>query len=230
MRVVAGGAGHLPLAEWHVTAPHLLGPLLKVTGAARLDLRSLGQLVLRRDVFHHLVAIRAGDVARLVAAALPEDPGALGVAVEAHLVPLCYGSGVVLGEGDQPALALASPRLYVSLARAVAVLAGVLLSGGASLEEEDAPHPGLGELVVLLLVAALARLRADVVAVGRHRGRARGRRRRGGLLCGRRDRAPQDESDGEGCHSEADCEDDPPAAADHDISPPPSLGTTGRVG
>src|SRR5262245_46901006 len=141
-----------------------------MAGATGLDLVRLGQLVPRGDVVHQRVAAGAGDVAGLVGAALPEDPLALGVAVEADLVALRDRRGIVLGERDQPALSLATARLHVRLAGTMAVLAGVLLVGVARLEEEDASHPGPGELVVCLCVAALAGLRTHVVAVGGGRG------------------------------------------------------------
>src|SRR4029450_7153486 len=147
VRIVARGAGHLPLAHRHVRAPHRLRALLQMTGAAGLDLVVLGELMLRRDVLHQRVAVGTGHIARLVTAPLPEDPGPLGMALEAHGVALFHRRGIVPGEGDEPALALAAPRLHMRLTGTVAVLAGVLLARGARLEEEEAPHPGLGELV-----------------------------------------------------------------------------------
>src|SRR5690242_14261550 len=177
VRVVARGAGHLPLAQRHVRRPHRLGPPLDVAAAAGLDHRLLGELEAWGDVLHDLVAVRAGHVPRLVRATLPEDARALGVAREAHRVALLHRGGVVLREGDQASLALAPARVHVLLAGPVAVLAGVGLVRVARLLEEDAPHPGVGELVERFLVAPLAGLGADVVVAGGHRGRRRRRRR-----------------------------------------------------
>src|SRR6266508_430134 len=190
VRVVARGAGHLALAHRHVGAPHRLGALLEVAGSAGLDLVGLGELALLRHGLHHLVAVGAGDVAGLVAAALPEDPGALGVAVEAHGVPLLHGRLVVPGERDQAALALAATRVHVRLPGAVAALAGVGLVRVPRLEEEEASHPGLGALVERLLVTTLAGLRADIVTV--RRGGRGGRRLRGLLGLGGEVKAEND--------------------------------------
>src|SRR5499433_2410282 len=136
VRAVTRATRHLAFPHRHVGGAHGLGTLLLVAGAAGLDLVHPGELVLRADVVHQGVAVGAGDVTGLVAAALPEDALALRVAVEADLVALQDGRGIVLGERDEPALALASARLHVRLARSVAVLARVLLGGVAGLVEE----------------------------------------------------------------------------------------------
>src|SRR3984893_15032166 len=177
VRIVARRARHLAFAERHVGAPHRLGPLLDVAAAARFDLGGLGELMLGRDVLHHLVTVGAGHVARLVRAPLPEDPGAFGVAVEADLIPLLHRGAIILREGDEAALALASPGLYMGLPGTVAALAGVAFLWIAGLVQEEASHASLGERPEGLLVAALAGLRPDV-ATGRARG-PRGRRRHG---------------------------------------------------
>src|SRR6476661_971291 len=160
VRIVTRGAGHLALAERHVRRPHRLGPSLDVAAAAGLDDGFLRELVTGGDVLHDLVAVRAGHVPRLVRAPLPEETGALGVARQAHRVPLLHRGGVVLREGDQASLALAPARVHVVLAGPVTVLAGVGLIRVAGLLEEDAPHPRVGELVERFLVAPLAGLGA----------------------------------------------------------------------
>src|SRR5215472_11100392 len=171
---VARATRHLAFAHRHVGGAHGLGALLQVAGAAGLDLVLAGQLVLLADVVHEGVAVGAGHVAGLVAAAFPEDAFALGVAVEADLVTLQDRRGIVLGEGDETPYPLASARFHVGLPRAVTVLAGVLLVGVAGLVEEKTAHARLGELVPRLVVAALAGLRPHVVIGGR-RGSGRGR-------------------------------------------------------
>src|SRR3990170_1140659 len=216
VRVVARGAGHLALAHRHVRAPHRLGSLLEVAGAAGLDLGGLGELALRRGVLHQLVAVGAGHVAGLVAAPLPEDPGALGVTVEADRVPLLHRRLVVLREGDHPAHALAAARVHVRLAWAVAALAGAGLLGTARLEEEEAPHPGLGELAERLLVTALAGLRADVVAV---RGCGRGGGRLCRLLGVGGERKAEDDPGAEQRRRRGDPREQPPPLTGHRVTP-----------
>src|SRR5262249_45303421 len=167
VRAVTRGTRHLAFAHRHVGGAHGLGTLLQVARAAGLDLVHPGELVPRADVVHQGVAVGAGHVAGLVTAALPEDALALGVTVDADLVAFRVGRGFFFGNRDAPALALASARLHVRFAGAMAVLARVLLGGVAGLVEEQTSHPRLGELVPRLLVAALAGLRPDVIAVGR---------------------------------------------------------------
>src|SRR5215813_11730541 len=127
-----------------------------MAGAARLDDRLLGELVLRRDVFHDRVAVGAREVAGLVGAALPEEPGTLRMAREADLVALHERRLVVLCEGDQPAHAFAAPRLGVSFAGPVAGLACQPFRAVARLVEEEAAHPRLRERLRLVLMATLA--------------------------------------------------------------------------
>src|SRR5262245_14332749 len=225
MRAVARATRHLAFAYRHVGGAHGLGALLQVAGAAGLDLVHLGQLVPRADVVHQGVAIGARDVAGLMAAALPEDAFALGVAVEADLVALQDRRGIVLGKRDEAALALASARLHVGLPGAVAVLAGVLRVGVAGLVEEEPAHPRLGELVPCLLVAALASVRPHVVVGGR-RGSGGGRlgrllgddQRLGRLLGGGRRRQTEQEAHAERGEREADHEKQAPALIGHDRS------------
>src|SRR5215472_16755829 len=71
VRAVTRGTRHLAFAYRHVGRAHRLGTLLLVAGAACLDLVHPGELVSRADVIHQGVAVGAGDVTGLVAAALP---------------------------------------------------------------------------------------------------------------------------------------------------------------
>src|SRR6266540_4749869 len=96
-------------------------------------------------ILHHLVATRARDVARLVRAALPEDPGPLGVTGETDLVPLIDRRRVVLRERDHAPGDFRAAGLDVRLARAMAVLAGEALLGVARLVEEETTHLGVRE-------------------------------------------------------------------------------------
>src|SRR5262249_26304317 len=123
VRAVARATRHLAFAYRHVGGAHGLRALLQVAGAAGLDLVHPSQLVPRADVVHESVAVGAGQVAGLVAAALPEEAFALGGAVEADLVALQDRRGIVLRERDEAPLPLPPARLHVRLTGAVAVLA-----------------------------------------------------------------------------------------------------------
>ena len=106
-------------------------------------------------------------VARLVGAAVPEQPGQPLVALEADRVPELDRLLALLGEGHRHGGRAA--RLHVRLAGAVARLAPQALLLGPGLVEEDLAHLGVTEAVERRLVAGLAQLRADVL-VGRRRG------------------------------------------------------------
>src|SRR5262245_1091394 len=218
---MARATRHLAFAHRHVRGAHGLGALLQVAGAAGLDLVLAGELVLLADVVHEGVAVGAGHVAGLVAAALPEDAFALRVAVEAHLVTLQNGGGIVLREGDETPDPLASTRFHVGLSRAVTVFAGVLLVDVAGLVEEETAHACLGELVPRLLVAALAGLRPHVIVGARRRssggrlGRLLGDDQRLGLLSGGRRRQAEQEANRERSEGEADHQKQVPAVVGH---------------
>src|SRR5712691_9492137 len=144
VRVVARRARHLALAERHVRIAQLLRALAEVAGPARVHHSRLGELVAGRDVLHDRVTARARDVARLVAAALPEEAGALRVAREALRIALIDRGGVLLGEGDQPADDLPA-RIPVGFAGPVAALAAHALPRRARVLEEETSHVSLRE-------------------------------------------------------------------------------------
>jgi hypothetical protein len=105
------------------------------------------------------------------------------MAREADLVPLLHRRGVVFGECDHAADALAAARFGVRPARSVAILAGQPLEHVAGLLEEEPAHLRVREPVPGVLVTALAGLRAGVS--GRQFGGGRRRWRRGDWLLGR---------------------------------------------
>src|SRR5438093_8994137 len=162
---------------------------------------NLSEPVSRGDVFHDLVAVGAGDAARLVGAPLPEEPRPFRVAGETHGVALLDRRLVVPREGDQPADALAAARLRVRLAGAVAALTGQPLPHVPRLLQEEAPHLCVLELRELLLMTRLAGLGADVAGrggggLGLGGGRALlSRSRRPGAQDDERDRCSNGEAD-----------------------------------
>src|SRR5712691_7076553 len=198
VRVVARRARHLALAERHVGIAQLLRALPEVAGPARVHHSRLGELVAGRDVLHDRVTARARDVARLVAAALPEEAGALRVAREALRIALIDRGGVLLGEGDQSADDLPA-RIPVGFAGPMAALASHTLPRGARMLEEETSHVGLGECLERRLVTFLAGVcpgvglggDGGVGALG-GRGSPGGRPSPGGAVPRRRARGEQD--------------------------------------
>src|SRR5262249_44860357 len=126
---------------------------------------------------------------------------------------------VVLGEGDELGI-LARPASalgHVLRAGTVAVLARHPLAGTARLLEEEPSHLRVGELVVRVLVAALAGLGADEVGLGGRRGRLGRRGGAGRLLRGLRGAKAA-------CDDES--EDDQRRSSDANPSSPTSIHVT----
>src|SRR3990172_3275066 len=142
--VVAGHAVHLPFPERHVGRAHELGLALEVALPAGFDHSGLGELTSLGDVYHHPMAVGAGDVTRGVRASLPVEAGSLFVALEADGVALLHRRRVFRAEGDEPAHALASACIHVGLARAVARLAAESLLSVSRMLQEEFPHGGRG--------------------------------------------------------------------------------------
>src|SRR3972149_2731019 len=128
--VVARGAGHLPFAQRHMGVTVDLRAPDQVTLGTHLYHFGLGQLEAVRDLFHPLVAVRAGHVPAFVGTALPVGTLALLMTGEADGVLPFNGLGGLPPEGDQIADPLPPAGIGVDLARTMAGLPATEHQGG----------------------------------------------------------------------------------------------------
>src|SRR5208282_3589264 len=99
MRVVTAGAAELTLDQRHVCRPQHCRALVLMALEARVHHVALSQLVPRRKLAHHGMAIGARNIAIFVRAALPISPVAILVTAEANAVAVGNrGSGVGMTE------------------------------------------------------------------------------------------------------------------------------------
>ena len=144
MRIVTARAGHLALPEGHVGGAHELRAALGVALSAGLDFSGFGELAALGVIVHDTVAVGAGQVSQLMGTALPVEAGGFLVAFQTDGIALGDRRGVLLRKGNQP-LEGGPPRLRMSLAGAVAVLAAERLLGVSRVIEEELPHGGSGK-------------------------------------------------------------------------------------
>lgn len=174
MRVVATGAGNLAFAEGHMRralqlcAAHLMAlqaefRLLQLQFFHSAQ-RSVIAAFAREPDFsssHDLMAVYADDSAGLVGASLPEHPVALVVALQALIFLLLFRQVGVWAEADD---VIKVPAIFrVHAAWSVAGLTSSRLQFVSGICEEDHPHLGKFELLILLFVTKLACLSADVL-------------------------------------------------------------------
>src|SRR5512140_2724671 len=99
----------------------------------------------------HRVAVDAGERARLVRAARPEEPVAFRVAAEAGAILFLDRVLRVLGETDGDGV-LAAAGIDVRLAWAVAGFAAKFLRRGTRMGEHDLAHRRVLETAVLIVM------------------------------------------------------------------------------
>src|SRR5262249_43357696 len=112
-----------------------------------------------------LMAIDAGDAARFMRAARPENVRAAVVAVHTNGVLFSDGVRRILPKPNGNGV-FSPAGLDVGASRTMASLAASRLFGRTRLEEHGFAHDGVFEAAMLIVVAADAGVAADVIAVG----------------------------------------------------------------
>ena len=174
VRVMATGAGHLAFAIGHVRRALQLGAAHLMALQAEFRLGFLRPLVfgegcrvtsLRRqrrvNLLFHLMTLHAGNSARFVGAAFPEQAISIAVAGQAGGILFFDGVGGILAEADGNSV-FAAAAFYVRLARSMASFAALRLQRGSGMGHDFA-HDRVLEAILLVLVTGDAHVRAGVL-------------------------------------------------------------------